>query len=78
MDNPVKLVIGVSLAALIITLVLQNTEPVPTHILFWSPQLPGAVLGLTMLLGGFILGLLSSRARRRRKSKGSTSKEEEH
>ena len=55
-----KLVVSLILSLLILIVVLQNTEPVVTKILFISITMPRAVLlfGTTML--GFALGVLVS------------------
>ena len=55
-----KLIVTLILSALVFIVVLQNTEPVVTKILFVSITMPRAVLlfGTTML--GFALGVLVS------------------
>lgn len=55
-----KLIITLALSLLILIVVLQNTEPVVTKILFISITMPRAVLlfGTTMI--GFALGVLVS------------------
>lgn len=55
-----KLIGLVLLALLGMVIVLQNTEPVETKILFWSITMPRAVLlfGTTMI--GFALGTLTT------------------
>ena len=55
-----KLIGLVVLALLGMVIVLQNTEPVETRILFWSITMPRAVLlfGTTMI--GFALGTLAT------------------
>lgn len=53
----------VVLVTMVVALVLQNTELVPTHILMWSPVLPRFVwLGGTFL-AGILAGLLIQRRR---------------
>ena len=55
-----KLITTLTLSLLILIVVLQNTEPVVTKILFLSITMPRAVLlfGTTMI--GFALGVLVS------------------
>ncbi len=48
------------LALLLIIVVLQNTTPVETRILFFSFEMPRALLLFIMTLLGFILGVLVS------------------
>jgi uncharacterized integral membrane protein len=48
------------LALLLIIIVLQNTAMVETRILFFSFQMPRALLLFIMTLVGFILGVLVS------------------
>ena len=55
-----KLITTLVLSSLVLIIVLQNTEPVVTKILFISITMPRAVLlfGTTML--GFALGVMAS------------------
>ena len=55
-----KLIVILTLSLLLLIVVLQNTEPVVTKILFISITMPRAVLlfGTTML--GFALGVMVS------------------
>ena len=55
-----KLITTLVISALILVIILQNTEPVVTRILFFSITMPRAVLlfGTTML--GFALGVMAS------------------
>ena len=55
-----KLIVTLVLSALLLIIVLQNTEPVVTKILFISISMPRAVLlfGTTMI--GFALGVMIS------------------
>lgn len=50
-------VIAVSVIVVLIVL-LQNTDPVQTRILFATVSMPRAVLLVVMLALGFVLGLL--------------------
>jgi uncharacterized integral membrane protein len=53
--------IGILVLALFIGIVvLQNTERVQTHILFFTITMPRAVLLFLTALIGFIIGVLSS------------------
>lgn len=53
-----KLIAIVVLSVLSIILVLQNTEGIETHILFWTVQMSRALLlALTFILG-FVTGIL--------------------
>lgn len=67
----VKLVFSSILAILVLIIVLQNTEPVETKILFFSITMPRAVFLVGTTLTGFALGVLASfimsRSRRERK-----------
>lgn len=53
-----KLVIGFILVVLSIIVVLQNTTPVDTRILFITMTMPRAVLLFITLLVGIALGIL--------------------
>lgn len=58
--HKVKLVAVLLLAAALLTIILQNTGPVPMRILFMPLELPLAFLvGITTLVG-FLLGLLAA------------------
>jgi len=50
----------VVVAVVAIIVVLQNTETVETEILFFTLKLPRAVLLLSTLVIGFLLGLLTA------------------
>lgn len=53
-----KLVVGLILVVLAIIVVLQNTMPVETKILFITLTLPRALLLFLTLLVGIVLGIL--------------------
>ena len=53
-----KLIVIVVLTVLAVVIVLQNTESVETRVLFFSFQLPRAVLLAATLALGFIVGVL--------------------
>ena len=60
-----KLVLTVALAVLAIVVVLQNTAPVRTQILFSAVEMPHALLLLSTLGVGVLIGLfLGFRMRR--------------
>lgn len=52
-----KLIAVITLVVLAIVVVLQNTESVVTRFLFFSIEMPRAVLLFITLLAGFALGL---------------------
>lgn len=62
--NP-RIIAAVVLLALVVVLVLQNTEPVETRFLFATVSMPRALLLVLTLLVGFALGLLAARWRPR-------------
>ncbi len=53
-----KLVIIFILVLLVLIIILQNTEPVETHLLFVSFQLPRALLLFLTTFIGFVIGVL--------------------
>lgn len=56
--KPGKTIAALILALLVLIIIMQNTSPVETKILFVSFQLPRALLLFITTLIGFILGLL--------------------
>ena len=58
--STLKLISGVVLALLIIIVVLQNTEPVHTKLLFFTLSMPRAVLLMITWLVGVAVGMLFS------------------
>ncbi len=56
--KPGKTIAILVLALLVLIIIMQNTTPVQTKILFISFQLPRALLLFITTLIGFILGLL--------------------
>lgn len=56
--KPGKTIAILILALLVLIIIMQNTSPVETKILFVSFQLPRALLLFITTLIGFILGLL--------------------
>lgn len=61
-----KLISAAILALLGIIIILQNTEPVETKLLFLSITMPRAILLLGTTLIGFSLGVIASFFFRRR------------
>ena len=60
-----KRVMFLVLALLALIIVMQNTEPVQTELLFTSVTMPRAILlGLTLLVG-FVCGILATTLRHR-------------
>ena len=55
-----KLIAAAILALLGVIIILQNTEPVETRLLFATITMPRAILLLGTTLIGFILGMLVS------------------
>jgi uncharacterized integral membrane protein len=53
-----KLIAAAILAILVAVLVVQNTEPVETHLLFATVAMPHAVLIFISSAAGFALGVL--------------------
>jgi uncharacterized integral membrane protein len=53
-----KLITAAILAILVAILVIQNTEPVATHLLFATVAMPHAVLIFISAAAGFALGVL--------------------
>ena len=54
-----KLILIVILIIIAAVLVIQNTKPVNTHILFFTITMPRAVLLLLMTLIGFVIGVFT-------------------
>jgi uncharacterized integral membrane protein len=52
-------VIGVA-AIIVLIVILQNTEPSQTRVLFATITMPRAVLLVAMLTAGFVLGLVTA------------------
>jgi uncharacterized integral membrane protein len=53
-----KLISASVLAILVAILVVQNTEPVETHLLFATVAMPHAILIFIAAVAGFALGVL--------------------
>lgn len=56
----IRLIAAMILAILVIVLMLQNTEPVRTRLLFATVEMPRALLLLTTVLVGYALGILTA------------------
>lgn len=55
-----RLIAILILAVVVAVLILQNTEPVETRLLFATVEMPRALLLLTTVLVGFALGILTA------------------
>jgi uncharacterized integral membrane protein len=58
--NKVKVIVAAILAVLLVIVILQNTQQVETKLLFVAISMPRAVLLLTTLVVGFVIGLLAA------------------
>ena len=56
----IKLVLIVILLVVIAIIILQNTESVETHLLFYTITMPRALLLLSTACLGYIIGLFSA------------------
>lgn len=65
-----RIIAAVTLAALAVIVILQNTAPVETRLLFATVTMPRAALLILTTLVGFALGLLTSYIGRRRSGGG--------
>ena len=65
----VKLIGAAILAIVVVIVVLQNTEPVQTRLLFAEVTMPRAVLLFLTTAIGFVLGMLVALITIRRRSK---------
>ena len=57
--NQTKLILITLLVIVALVLVIQNTQPVNTNILFFTITMPRAVLLLLMTLIGFVIGVFT-------------------
>jgi lipopolysaccharide assembly protein A len=55
-----RLGFAILIASFVLIVILQNTEPVETRVLFLSVTMPRAVLLLVTTVIGFLLGILWS------------------
>ncbi len=60
MGNRIHALLVAALAILLLIVVLQNTEPTQTKILFFSFTMPRALLLFATAVVGFALGVLST------------------
>jgi len=60
----------VALVVLGLIVVMQNTEAVKTRFLFWSAEMPRALLMALMLALGFVAGVITSHVVARRREEG--------
>ena len=58
--NKTKLIAAAIISILGIIIIVQNTDPVETHILFFTVTMPRFILLLITALLGFAVGLLSA------------------
>ena len=58
--NKVRLIAAAVVALLLIILILQNTEPVETRLLFATVSMPRALLITITALSGFMIGVLAA------------------
>ncbi len=58
--NKTKLITAAVIAVLGIIIIVQNTDPVQTHILFFTVTMPRFILLLITALLGFTVGVLSA------------------
>ena len=62
-----KVVIILVLVVLFLIILAQNTHVTTLHLLFWSISLSQIILIALVLVGGFILGYLTSMLTRKRR-----------
>jgi uncharacterized integral membrane protein len=58
--NKLKIAVAAIVAVLLIIVILQNTQQVETRLLFVTIAMPRAVLLITALVVGFVIGLLAA------------------
>ena len=60
----IKLIVAITAVLLVVIVILQNTQPVATRLLFFTITMPNAVLiGISLLIGvasGMLVALTSS------------------
>jgi len=61
-----KLITAIVIAVLVVVLLLQNTDPVETRLIFMSVKMPRAMLLLVTFLLGFVAGAVVSRGFRKK------------
>lgn len=70
MRDRLKIIAVVLLVVLTVVVVLQNTEPVPTEIVFVTVTMPLAALLFATAAVGFVLGLVLANRLQKGKGKG--------
>ena len=61
-----KLITAIVIAVLVVVLLLQNTDPVETRLIFMSVKMPRAMLLLVTFLLGFVAGSAVSKGFRKK------------
>ena len=61
MQNKTKLLVAGTLTLLVLIIILQNTEVVSVHLLFWEFQMSRVILILLAAFAGFVSGYLLGR-----------------
>lgn len=61
-----KLITAIVIAVLVVVLLLQNTDPVETRLIFMSVKMPRAMLLLVTFLLGFVAGAAVSKGFRKK------------
>jgi uncharacterized integral membrane protein len=65
-----KLISASLLAVLVAIIVVQNRDPVGTHILFWTVPMPLAILLFITAAAGFAFGVLLTLSLNSRRNQG--------
>jgi uncharacterized integral membrane protein len=72
-----KIILITVLAMLLVVFAMQNTEVVVTKLWFWEIKSPRALLILTSMIAGIVIGMVSSIERIKIKHKKKESKKEQ-
>lgn len=72
-----KIILIAVLAILLVVFAMQNTEVVVTKLWFWEIKSPRALLILTSMIAGIVIGMVSSMERIKIKHKKKESKKEQ-
>jgi len=62
-----KLIVMLVLIVLFLIILIQNTQVIDLNLFFWTISMSQIILIVFVLLGGFILGFLTSMLSRKRK-----------
>ncbi len=62
-----KLIVMLVLIILFLIILIQNTQVIDLNLFFWTISMSQIILIVFVLLGGFILGFLTSMLSRKRK-----------